>query len=185
MVIQWWRIYLPMQEIQVQSPVWEATKPMGHNNWGCALEACSAADACAPKVHTLQQEKSLQWECLTPGTLAQKNKAPQLLFPNNSLHHNGLKREGQGEKEGGLPSQQACFKAASGLGWQTAQSLLLSTRGFADQIRATLEKAAAVARDISSNSFLANELEGSRGSQERIAPLGCAGRPLLPWIFHF
>ena len=47
------------------------------------------------------------------------------------------------------------------MGWQAAQSLLLSTRGFADQIRATLEKAAAVAGDISSNSVLANELEGS------------------------
>lgn len=72
------------------------------------------------------------------------------------------------------------MEAASGLGWQAAESLLLSTRGFADQSRATLEKAAAVARDISSNCFLANELEGSRGSQRRMAPLRSAERPLLP-----
>lgn len=51
---------------------------------------------------------------------------------------------------------------------------------FADQIRDILEKAAAVAGDISSNCFLANELEESRGSQGRMAPMGCAGGPLLP-----
>lgn len=41
------------------------------------------------------------------------------------------------------------------------QSLLLSTRGFADQIKATLEKAAAVPGANTPNPFLANELEGS------------------------
>lgn len=87
-------------------------------------------------------------------------------------------------REGGS-SQQVCLEASSRQGWQNTQRLLLSTRGFADQIRATLEKAAAVARDNYSNSFLANELEESGGSQGRMAPLGCAKRPLLPRIFHF
>lgn len=77
------------------------------------------------------------------------------------------------------PASRPALEADSGLGWQASQSLLLSIRGFADQIRAILEKAAAVAGDISSNCFLANELEESRGSQGRMAPMGYAGRPLL------
>ena len=102
------------------------------------------------------------------------------MFPNDYPYHSGLKRkEGVDGGRAGLASRPAS-EAASGLGWQAAESLLLPTGGFAHRIRVTLEKAAAVARDISSNSFLANELEGSGGSQERMAPLGCAGRPLLP-----
>ena len=114
-VIQWWRIHLPIQEIWVQSPVREATKPMCHDNWACALEPCSTTEAWEPRVHALQQEKSLQWAHLTPGTLAQKNKAPQFLFPNNYLHHNGLKSEGVGRKrEGRLASRPASRQPA---GW--------------------------------------------------------------------
>lgn len=77
------------------------------------------------------------------------------------------------------PARRPALEANSRLGWQAAQSLLLSIKGFADQIRAILEKAPAVAGDISPNCFLANELEESRGSQDRMAPMGCAGRPLL------
>lgn len=83
------------------------------------------------------------------------------------------------------PASRPVLETASRLGWQHSQRLLLSTRGFADQIRETLEKAAAVARDNYSNSFLANELEESGGSQGRMAPLGRAERPLLEFsIFN-
>ena len=57
LVVQWLRILLPMQGIQVWSLVWEestfcgATKLMCHNPWACLPRACA-----------LQQEKPLQWE---------------------------------------------------------------------------------------------------------------------------
>ena len=44
LVVQWWRIHLPMQKTQVWSLVQEdstclgATKPVYHNYWACALE---------------------------------------------------------------------------------------------------------------------------------------------------
>ena len=47
LMVQWIRVCLPMQGIQVQSPVQEdptchgATKPMSHNYWTCALEPVS------------------------------------------------------------------------------------------------------------------------------------------------
>lgn len=43
------------------------------------------------------------------------------------------------------PASRPVLETASRLGWQYSQRLLLSTRGFADQIRETFEKAAAVA----------------------------------------
>lgn len=82
-------------------------------------------------------------------------------------------------REGG-PSQQACFGGSQQPGQAGHSEPAAFHQGFADQIRATLEKAAAVAGDNYSNSFLANELEDSGGSQGRMAPLGLAERPLLP-----
>ena len=47
LVVQWWRIHLPMQGTRVQALVREdptccgATKPMCHNYWVCALEPAS------------------------------------------------------------------------------------------------------------------------------------------------
>ena len=38
---QWLRIRLPMQGTQVRALVREATKPMHHNDWSCALEPAS------------------------------------------------------------------------------------------------------------------------------------------------
>ena len=44
LVVQWWRIHLPMQKTEVRSLVQEnstclgATKPVYHNYWACALE---------------------------------------------------------------------------------------------------------------------------------------------------
>ena len=49
LVVQWLRIYLPMQGTWVQSLVWEdstcrrATKPMYHNYWAWALEPMSGS----------------------------------------------------------------------------------------------------------------------------------------------
>ena len=66
LVVQWWRIYLPMQGIWVKSLFrddsmgWGATKPVHHNYWAYT------AGACAP-----QQGKSLQREA----------GAPQLAWP--------------------------------------------------------------------------------------------------------
>lgn len=89
------------------------------------------------------------------------------------------KAEGEKAKWGAGPASRPVLEVVSA-GLAGLSEPAASTRGVADQIRATLEKAAAVAGDISSNCFLANELEGSRGSQGRMAPLGCAGRPCLP-----
>lgn len=101
------------------------------------------------------------------------------MFPNDYPQHNGLEKE-EREIEGGwaqpagLLQRQPADRAG-----RTLRDCSFH-QGFAEQIRATLEKAAAVARDNYSNSFLANELEESGGSQGRMAPLGPAERPLLP-----
>lgn len=81
-------------------------------------------------------------------------------------------------REGGR-RQQTCFGGRQRAGLADRSEPAASIRGVADQIRALLGKAAAVAGDISSNCFLANELEEPRGSPGRMAPTGCAGRPLL------
>ena len=77
LVAQWLRIRLPIQGTRVWALVWEdptccgATKPMGHNYWACALEPkepqllsprATTTEARAPRSHTPQQEKPLQWE---------------------------------------------------------------------------------------------------------------------------
>ena len=47
LVVQWWRICLPMQGTRVRALVWEdptccgATKPVRHSYWACALEPVS------------------------------------------------------------------------------------------------------------------------------------------------
>ena len=47
LVVQWLRVHLPMQGTQVPTLVWEdptcreATKPVHHNYWACALEPVS------------------------------------------------------------------------------------------------------------------------------------------------
>ena len=61
LVVQWLRVCLPMQGTRVRALVWEdptccgATKPVSHNYWACASEAC------AP-----QQERPRQWEARAP-----------------------------------------------------------------------------------------------------------------------
>ena len=61
LVVQWLRICLPMQETRVRALVWEdptcrgATRPMSHNYWACASEACAQ-----------QQERPRQWEARAP-----------------------------------------------------------------------------------------------------------------------
>ena len=76
LVVQWLRIYLPMQRTQVRALVQEdptchgATKPVCHNYWACALEPVShnywahepqlLKPACLEPV--LCNEKPLQWE---------------------------------------------------------------------------------------------------------------------------
>ena len=67
-MLQWVRIYLPMQGTWVWSLVWEdatylrATKPMCHKYWVQA----TATEACVPKARALQQEKPLPLEAHTP-----------------------------------------------------------------------------------------------------------------------
>ena len=61
LVAQWLRICLLMQGTRVRALVWEdptcrrATRPVGHNYWGCA------SGVCAP-----QQERSRQWKARAP-----------------------------------------------------------------------------------------------------------------------
>ena len=61
LVVQWWRIHLPVQGIWVKSLFrddsmgWGATKPVYHNYWACTPGACA-----------LQQGKSLQREACAP-----------------------------------------------------------------------------------------------------------------------
>ena len=80
LVVQWLRIRLPVQGTRVQALVredptcHEATKPMYHNYWGCALEPTShnywsphatTTEAHAPTAGAPQQEKPSQWETHT------------------------------------------------------------------------------------------------------------------------
>lgn len=81
-------------------------------------------------------------------------------------------------REGGR-SQQTGFGGRQRAGLAGRSEPAAFHQGFADQIRALLEEAAAVAGDIFSNCFLANELEESRGSWGRMGPMGYKGRPLL------
>ena len=88
LVAQWLRIHLPMQGTRVWALVqedptcFEATKPVHHNYWACALEpmshnywACepqllspraTTTEALVPRARAPQQEKSPQWEACTP-----------------------------------------------------------------------------------------------------------------------
>ena len=69
-----------MQGAQVRALVWEdptcpeATKPVYHSYWACALE--TASHNYAPKARAPQQEKPPQWEARAP----QQRVAP--------AHHN-------------------------------------------------------------------------------------------------
>ena len=79
LIVQWIRIFLPMQRTRVQSLVWEdltclrATKHMHHNYWACALEP-GIHNYWSP--HTLDpmlcnkrshcNEKLVQWEACAP-----------------------------------------------------------------------------------------------------------------------
>ena len=65
--------FLPMQETQVRSLIWEdptchgPTKPVHHNFWACALETRAATTkARAPRARALQQEQPPKWEAPTP-----------------------------------------------------------------------------------------------------------------------
>ena len=80
LVVQWLRIYLPMQGTRVRALFWEdptchgATKPACHNYWACAVEPTS--HSCwaympqllkpVPRARALQQEKPRQWEACMP-----------------------------------------------------------------------------------------------------------------------
>ena len=81
LVVQWFRIHLPMQRIQAWSLVWRdstchgAIKHMHHNYW-----------ACAPRTHALQQEKPQQWKVCTQQL--EKGLAQQPVQPNMYVNRN-------------------------------------------------------------------------------------------------
>ena len=69
LVVQWWKIHLPMQETWVWSLVqegnpWslscsEATKRVGHSSWAGEQQLLKPV---SPGNHALQQGRPLQWE---------------------------------------------------------------------------------------------------------------------------
>ena len=57
-MVQWLRIYLPMQGTRVQCLVWEGPRSMGANK-----SVHHNTEAQAPRAHGLQQEKPLEkWQ---------------------------------------------------------------------------------------------------------------------------
>ena len=91
LVTQVWRIHLAVQKTWVQSLILEdstcigATKPVHHNSWACGLEPwVTITEACAPRVHALQQEKPPQWAACAP-QLESSPSSPKLekLVPSN------------------------------------------------------------------------------------------------------
>ena len=80
LVVQWLRIYLPMQGTRVRALVQEdptchgASKPVRHNYWACTLEPASHNYwAHVPQLlkparlePVLRNKKPLQWEARTP-----------------------------------------------------------------------------------------------------------------------
>ena len=60
--------------IREDSTCREATKPMRHNYWACALEPGSH-NSYVPRAHALQREKPPQWEAHAP----QQREAPARL----------------------------------------------------------------------------------------------------------
>ena len=87
LVAQWWRIRLPMQEMQVQSLVREdptccrATEPLSHKHRARALQALKPE---CPRACALQQEKPQQWEARAP----RPESRPLSLQLEKSLHSN-------------------------------------------------------------------------------------------------
>ena len=82
LVVQWLRICLPMQGMQVQALVRELRSHMPWSNWArvprllsLSSRACkpqlqspsaTTTEACVPRAHAPQQEKPPQWEAHTP-----------------------------------------------------------------------------------------------------------------------
>ena len=111
LLVQWLRIHLPMQGIQVRALVWEdptcrrAAKPMHHNYWACALEPvchnywahvpqllsprATTTEAHTPKARAPQQAKLLQWEACTP----QQGVAPGHCNYRKPTHSNEAPRQ--------------------------------------------------------------------------------------------
>ena len=81
LVVQKLRIHLPIQGTQIQSLLQEdptchnAAKPVYHSYCASAPEpvSCNYWGPCAPRAHTLQQEKPPQWEACA---LQLKSSAP-------------------------------------------------------------------------------------------------------------
>lgn len=88
------------------------------------------------------------------------------------------RKDGRGGK-GGEASQQVSLEAASER-LACSEPAVVQRGGFTDLTRMTPEKAAAVAGANLPKACLANELEGPRGSQERMSPRGRAGRACHP-----
>ena len=65
-VVQWWRICLPVQETRGQSllrdPYYRATKPVCHDHWACALQPGS----CNCWVHVPQLQKPTHPKACAP-----------------------------------------------------------------------------------------------------------------------
>ena len=81
LMVQWWRIHLPMQETRIQSltredpPSCGVTKLMHHNYWSLhsgtqelqlPSPCATAAEACMPRARAARQETPLQWPAHPP-----------------------------------------------------------------------------------------------------------------------
>lgn len=113
-----------------------------------------------------------------------ENKAsPFLVFPNDYPKHNGQERPG-GRQGRGEASQQVSLEAASER-LAGPEPAVFQRGGFTDLTRMTHEKAAAVAGANLPKAFLANELEGPRGSGGKNESPGKCGKGSPSMNFPF